>query len=429
MGLGDPMRRLLLAVFACLSFGGTCVAAEKTGEFTVPPAVVARAAPLGVGKPKSVKLARVIVDLPSGQAWASVKAAVLGFVRPPLRWSGGRTDVDSNIFIQPFAEVLTAAGFTPAARANLFQDDSEAELQVGAVITDLQGRFCDGCGMSIPEGDFKGAARMRVEWQVYSPLDRKVLANLPTNGGYETAESRAGIAHIIQGAFRENVRQLLNAEDFRRLVLASDPPSRPPPSGSGNSPITFKPAPQKIRTISDDLRSVVAVFAQSGMGSGFLVSSDGHLLTNWHVVGESKFVKIKWSDGVEVLGEVVRTDARRDVALVKADPSGRPPIALRKGVPGVGDAVFAIGTPLDEKLQGTVTKGIVSSTRTFDGLDFIQSDAAVTHGNSGGPLVDERGAVVGMTVSGRTIAGAPSGLNFFIPIDDALRALALKPAS
>lgn len=422
------MRRLLVAVFACLSFGGTCVAAEKPGIFTVPAAVTVQSAPLGVAKPKSVKLARVVIDMPEDQAWASVKIDVIGPNVPPLRWKGGRSDVDPNEFFKQFTDVLTAAGFTPAARANLFQDDSTAELQIGAVISDVRGRFCGGCGMVIPSGDFRGAARMRVEWQIYSPLERRVLATVQTDGGYETAESLPGMIHLLKGAFRENVRQLINAEDFRRLVLAPEGPSRPQQSVSANSPIVFKPAPPKVRAISDDLRSVVAVFAQSGMGSGFLVSSDGYLLTNWHVVGESKFVKIKWSDGVEVLGEVVRTDARRDVALVKAAPNGRPPAVLRRGVPGVGDAVYAIGTPLDETLQGTVTKGIVSSTRTFEGLDFIQSDAAVTHGNSGGPLVDERGAVVGMTVSGRVIAGAPSGFNFFIPIDDALRALALKPA-
>ena len=75
-----------------------------------------------------------------------------------------------------------------------------------------------------------------------------------------------------------------------------------------------------------------------------------------------------------------------------------------------------------------MTKGIVSATRVRDGLPYIQSDVAVTHGNSGGPLLDEKGRVIGITASGLTSNGTPIGLNFFIPIDDALKALSLSPA-
>ncbi|MFB2351152.1 trypsin-like peptidase domain-containing protein, partial [Priestia megaterium] len=85
-----------------------------------------------------------------------------------------------------------------------------------------------------------------------------------------------------------------------------------------------------------------------------------------------------------------------------------------------GEAVFAIGSPLSAELQSTVTKGVVSANRIQDGFSFIQSDVAVTHGNRGGPLLDETGAVGGVTVSGLAPAGAPIGLNFFIPIGDAL---------
>jgi S1-C subfamily serine protease len=174
--------------------------------------------------------------------------------------------------------------------------------------------------------------------------------------------------------------------------------------------------------------AVVIVFAADGSGSGFLVSNDGYLITNHHVVGASKYVKLKWADGSETLGEVIRSDPRRDVALVKADAHGRAPLDLRPGAVEQGEPVFAIGSPLGEAQQNTMTKGIVSATRMRDGLPYIQSDVAVTHGNSGGPLIDSKGRVIGITVSGLAPAGTPIGLNFFIPIDDALRALSLSPA-
>jgi S1-C subfamily serine protease len=115
------------------------------------------------------------------------------------------------------------------------------------------------------------------------------------------------------------------------------------------------------------------------------------------------------------------------VALVKASPrAGRPPLALRRGTPGVGEAVFAIGTPLDPSLQNTVTKGIVSANRILDGFAYIQSDVTVDHGNSGGPLLDDKGRVIGITVSKIAPDDGQRGLNLFIPIGDALDFLALK---
>lgn len=105
----------------------------------------------------------------------------------------------------------------------------------------------------------------------------------------------------------------------------------------------------------------VVVFAGSGSGSGVLISTDGYILTNHHVAGKSGRVRIRWSDGTESVGEVVRADRRRDVALIKvASPKGRP-LSIRQAPVELGDTVYAIGTPLGDELQNTVTRGIVSA--------------------------------------------------------------------
>jgi len=148
-------------------------------------------------------------------------------------------------------------------------------------------------------------------------------------------------------------------------------------------------------------------------------------------VGDAKLVKVRWSDGFETEGEVVRQHKRRDVALVKTSAHGRAPLFLRVSRLNPGDTVYAIGTPLDPGYHGTVSRGIVSAYRLGDGMSFLQSDVAVNHGNSGGPLLDERGAVVGITDWGRgpdSGEDVPIGLNFFVPIGDALDFLAIRPA-
>ena len=114
------------------------------------------------------------------------------------------------------------------------------------------------------------------------------------------------------------------------------------------------------------------------MGSGVLVSADGYILTNHHVAGDAGRVRVRWADGTETVGEVVRADRRRDVGLVKVAPTTMPALAIRHSEVEVGETVFAIGTPLDKSLSGTLTRGVVSARRITEGQPFIQSDVAVT---------------------------------------------------
>lgn len=419
------MRSVIAGLVAALFLVAPASAAEKLWEFTVGAPASVQPLPLAA-KPRSVSLVRVFVDMPQGERWASTYTlSTLG--RDYLHWETGRSEVAVDQLAPEFAQVLSSVGFSSTTRRELFDTDTKADLQVGAVITNIGGRICWGCGMTIPDEQARGAAAMSIEWQIYSPLERRVLVTVRTRGAYETKEHRPGASHLLNGAFRENVRQLLNAPEFRDVVLGGTAAAQPPQPQL--TPIYLSRTAAAARSIPDATKSVVSVFSNTGMGSGFLISADGYLLTNQHVVGDSRFVKVRWADGSEVLGEVLRVDRRRDVALIKASASKQSPLTLRSAAPQVGEAVYAVGTPLDARFQGSVTKGIVSAARIYDGLPFIQSDAVINSGNSGGPLIDEKSAVLGICVSGIDINGAPVGINLFIPIDDALKALALTPAS
>jgi serine protease Do len=331
-----------------------------------------------------------------------------------------------NATREVFGEELKAAGFKPAVDpTNLFADQQSGvvDLQVGALFKHVDATLCEATLTA------SGKVSVDIEWQVYSTLRREVVATVETHGSAQksrSANSREEGRSVYQMAVAENVRALMANNAFRTLVTAPDVEV---PSGAAEAasrtPIRLIGAAAGPTAISDAVGSVVSVFAGQGFGSGVLVSSDGYILTNHHVVGDTTQVKVRWSDGFETTGEVIRSDRRRDVALVKTEPRGRTALALNRNVPPSGSPVFAIGTPLDPKLQSTVTRGIISATRIVDGFSFIQSDTPVTHGNSGGPLLDEHGAVVGLTDWGIP-AQQGSTLNFFIPIGDALDFLALK---
>jgi serine protease Do len=155
-------------------------------------------------------------------------------------------------------------------------------------------------------------------------------------------------------------------------------------------------------------------------GSGFIVSADGLILTNAHVVDSAKEVTVKLIDHREFKAKVLGTDKASDIAVLKIDAHGLPVVRLGNsdGL-NVGDYVLAIGAPFG--LEETATAGIVSATgRSLPGdgaVPFIQTDAAVNPGNSGGPLFDSTGAVVGINSQIYTNSGGYQGVSFAVPID------------
>ncbi len=163
---------------------------------------------------------------------------------------------------------------------------------------------------------------------------------------------------------------------------------------------------------------------QQGVGSGFVVSSDGYILTNAHVVDGADEVKVRFSDKREFDAKVIGADARADVAVLKIDATGLP--TVRIGDPAkvkVGAWVAAIGSPFG--LESTVTAGIVSAkSRNLPDerlVPFIQTDVAVNPGNSGGPLFTLAGEVVGINSMIYSRTGGYMGVSFAIPIDVAMQ--------
>ncbi len=159
-----------------------------------------------------------------------------------------------------------------------------------------------------------------------------------------------------------------------------------------------------------------------GLGSGFILSADGFIMTNAHVVDGADEVVVTLTDKREFKARIVGTDKRTDVAIVKIEATGLP--AVRIGDVNrlrVGEWVMAIGSPFG--LDNTVTAGIVSAKQrdTGDYLPFIQTDVAINPGNSGGPLLNMRGEVVGINSQIYSRSGGFMGISFAIPIDEAMR--------
>jgi putative serine protease PepD len=166
-----------------------------------------------------------------------------------------------------------------------------------------------------------------------------------------------------------------------------------------------------------------------GAGSGFVIDEKGYILTNFHVVGEAQSIEVILGDQSRYPAKFIGADQRNDVALVKIDSKGKHLVALPLGDSAalqVGQKVLAIGNPFG--FQSTLTTGVISalgrtvqtSQTTFID-EAIQTDAAINRGNSGGPLIDSRGEVIGINSAIYTPTGTTAGIGFAIPINNAKR--------
>ena len=162
------------------------------------------------------------------------------------------------------------------------------------------------------------------------------------------------------------------------------------------------------------------------MGVVFFITED-LILTNQHVISEQKSVIVQKASGEKIPAKVVRTNQKRDVALLRVNSKADKYFKLNNNLPDQGEDIFVIGAPRSPSNGHTMSSGIVSAIRNFDGLVSIQSDVNVSGGNSGGPMINNRGEVVGITSSGIFIGGiVPTGINYFIPTSDALNFLSIN---
>jgi S1-C subfamily serine protease len=191
---------------------------------------------------------------------------------------------------------------------------------------------------------------------------------------------------------------------------------------SSSSSTASEPVEKAAAAVSD---AVVQIESNDGIGSGVLYDHDGHILTAAHVVEGSSEVRVRFADGTTVTGRVVGTDTSVDIGVVQiSPPSNVTPANLATGETlQAGQLAVAIGSPFG--LEQSVTAGVVSAVRReVQGQELIQTDAAINRGNSGGPLVDADGRVIGINNSIYSDTGDNIGIGFATPIDIAAQAAA-----
>lgn len=324
---------------------------------------------------------------------------------------------------EPPAEAARWLGATAAVAEGLHEELAERALDGGPARLDVTVASIE-CRVR-QASDCTVTARFVLSGDPAHTLDRTVT----------TRASAAGpdaARFASRSALRSALITVLDEGPFDSL-----PPGAvrdAPPTWTG--PLTVAACAPATLVLPRDLPVIMSatgtVRHARGNGSGVVVSPDGYVLTAAHVVTAAQGgpVTLRLADGVDRPATIVRLDAYQDVALLKVT-SEVPMACASPAVSGtqlLGLEVFAVGSPLRDELSGTVSKGIVSGNRTIEDRAYVQTDAPVNPGNSGGPLVDLSGHVVGILVA-KVIQG--EGIGFAVPVDRAVTRLELVfgPAS
>ncbi len=247
-----------------------------------------------------------------------------------------------------------------------------------------------------------------------------------------TAAVLGGIVFVTSAANLTGLAGLFGQADAQGTATHDDAVATAEDLGQAFSTVAERvnPAVVQVRAVQVGSGNRVNPFMggggeQQGLGSGAFVSADGYIVTNNHVVEDADEISVLLFDGRELDAEVVGTDPFSDLAVLRAEGDDFPSLtfgdsdALR-----VGQWVLAFGSPLSQELSNTVTSGIVSSLGRYGGGDprgratisnYIQTDAAVNPGNSGGPLVNLRGEIIGINAAIATRTGTFNGISFAIP--------------
>ncbi|WP_437523619.1 trypsin-like peptidase domain-containing protein [Sorangium sp. So ce726] len=323
-------------------------------------------------------------------------------------------------FLVMFLEEMRELGYRALGRENLAlnQDRSnEAAFLLAGTMTaaDCSDERGLTCGITI-------------KWELLDRSSKTVVYQMTSN--HEEMEMRqldraaAGNA-LLLGSLRSLLARPMFVQTLRGSSAPAEAPAAPefPPGEMRGCPARALAMPKMSE---DVLKATALVKLNDGVGSAVVISPDGLLLTAAHVATTSEVV-VRFRDGKEFPATVMRVNEQSDVALLQLkDRSHETPcLTLRMPPPSTGDDVFALGAPGGERLSFSVTRGIVSGQRTFDGNSLIQTDTSISPGNSGGPLVDDKGQVVAIMTFKATGQGI-EGLGFGVPSATALSSLGLS---
>lgn len=320
--------------------------------------------------------------------------------------------VENSVFSKSLNEVLKEEGYIDTTNRVLTQSYL-GNLRLSATVDSYTINRITANNPLNPNGMV--VVDLGIDWEVLDFYDEVVLKTsiVSTSGQFqfvnrlEDEQLRTAINDAVKGNFG-----MLLAQDSIQLLL-NDNSAIGKEENFANLEILNTELPNS--RLSETIQSAVTIRTKKGFGSGFVLGENGYIITNYHVVSDSTDLKVVLNSQSEFKAEIVRASKIYDLALLKIDTTGLTPLSLslERNVELASD-VYAVGTPTAEDLSQTITRGIISGKRKIGDAKLLQTDASINSGNSGGPLLNKQGEVVGV-VSSKVKGFGVEGVAFGIP--------------
>lgn len=279
---------------------------------------------------------------------------------------------------------------------------------------------------TLSTGEFH--AYIRIRTQVLNEMTHKIeYDDTSLTEFYSEEEGYLSVtgdfSNYFSMAFEQFVKELNQNEDFRKVMHESTTDLTALTDSTAEIHVVNRAAEEKAVELKNAIGSTVTIASGGGHGSGAVISANGLILTCYHNLLDKTQVEVILSNRMKLKARVIRKNKEFDVALLQIENIETHPIRISDGVlPNPMDEVWVIGTPGFRELGQSVSKGVVSGIRDIEGKQYIQTDASVSPGNSGGPLLNENGEIIGI-VNAKIVADGMEGLGFAIPVSVALEKL------
>lgn len=420
---------MIRPVLCCLM-----AAALLVGCSAPPVQQVALNQPMGApmdAKTRIIQFRKATDLLPKGDPIGKTRFGALCIPGKALAWRDGRVNLTDDELAESFRKEVEKAKFAVLAEPGPMLEapvNSKTEYVVSAQLLKLNVDACSPWSDFGNWRDAKGGAYVKVQWQVYNVAQRKAMFEAVSEGSFQTDESvEGGLNELIRNAFGAATQNLLADTSFYRAIHG-EPKAKPQAVG----PMTV----DAVRTIeqnkaeqasTEPKTAVFTVIAGANRGTGFVVSTDGYLITNERTVRDTQLVKLKSASGRESLGFVVRRDPQNDLALVKLTERSTASLAMRPApVVAAGEEVYVLDPMVARPPDVGMRRGVIGPAKDAAASGLVRTTVPITPLDAGAPFFDKNGKVVGVAVWPASEGGAQSVAGGFIPIAVAMERLALN---
>lgn len=380
-----------------------------------------------------IEFDKLLAEFPSGKVIGQIKR---NYGDPTdLTWEGFSRLGSEPITLKTY-DVLGTVGFnTPMKESHqLFSTEKRVKKTPRFVLGARVDKLWVGLLQTAYYSSYKAEVWMTIEWQVFDRSLNQVVLREKSEGHTSTKVNGTPDEGLLAEAYGDALYAFLGKGKLYEAVKAAGTASTVEVAVDEEQPTPATMAipklkPQKFEThpemIQYSTQGCVTISTDAGHGSGVLISEDGYILTAAHVIEGVNRLDVVFSNGVELEAKVISKNVPHDIALLKVPGSKYKALPMGQGMTaGLGEEVFTIGTPGDVELGQSVSKGILSGKRKHEDIVYIQTDVAVSPGNSGGPLIDSKGQIIGI-VQRKMIGAGIEGVGFALPVETALKQLGL----